>query len=72
MLLASTAASTLPDAALSGRPLDSDQLLLGVILQCASGLAGVLASLLVLAGALILFIRHYDKCAETSSTEATG
>jgi hypothetical protein len=61
MLLAATAGSTFPDRALGHRFAAAPAPLLNAILQCASGLAGVLISLLVLTGALLLFIRQFEE-----------
>jgi hypothetical protein len=61
-LLAATAASTFPYPPVFLHP----------ILQCASGLAGVLTSLLVLAGALLLFIRRFEDCPRAASPPANG
>jgi undecaprenyl pyrophosphate phosphatase UppP len=61
-LLAAAAASTFP----------YPPLFLNTILQCAFGLAGVLASLLLLAGALLLFIRRFEKCPRAPAPATTG
>jgi hypothetical protein len=61
-LLAAAAASTFP----------YPPLFLNAILQCAFGLAGVLTSLLLLAGALLLFIRRFETCPRAIPPATTG
>jgi hypothetical protein len=63
--LGAAAASTLPDLTLSSAAAvsDPDRLLGNTVLQCAWGLGGVLVSLLVLAAALVAFIRRLEACA---------
>jgi hypothetical protein len=61
-LLAAAAASTFP----------YPPLFLNPILQCAFGLAGVLISLLVLAGALLHSIRRFESCPRAAAPTATG
>jgi hypothetical protein len=61
LLLAATAAATLPDSTLRRSLTETHALLLNAVLQCAAGLAGVLLSLLMLVGALVLFIRRFEE-----------
>ena len=83
-LLGATAASTLPDGALSSAAHaahaadagsatgDLRLALLGAAAQAALGLAGVLLSLFVTGGALFVYIRRTSACAPPEASVAAG
>lgn len=68
MVLAAISASTFPDETINHPSSDVPFLLRDAVLQAASGLAGVLISLFVVAGALFLFIRRFEQRFRSASS----